>query len=70
MSSFSDDLPSDVEFRKSSFSNDQQACVEVASAPDGSCWVRDSKDRTRPAHRYAPAAWREFLSAVRNREFA
>ena len=44
-------------------------CVEVAHLPDGGVAVRDTKDRARPAHRYATAEWRTFLSAVRKGGF-
>jgi hypothetical protein len=43
-------------------------CVEVAHLPDGVA-VRDTKDRARPAHRYATAEWRTFLNAVRTGGF-
>lgn len=54
---------------KSSFSADANGCVEVATTPDGDRWVRDTKDRTRPPHRYAPAQWAAFLAGVRRGEF-
>jgi hypothetical protein len=54
----------------SSFSGGNGAnCVEVAFRPDGEVAVRDTKDRSRPAHRYSPDDWTAFLSAVRAREF-
>lgn len=44
-------------------------CVEVALLPGGGAAVRDTKDRTRPAHRYPTAEWRAFLGGVRAGEF-
>jgi hypothetical protein len=41
----------------------------VASLPDGSTALRDTKNRTLPAHRYPAAAWTAFLAAVRADEF-
>ncbi|HEY1971031.1 MAG TPA: DUF397 domain-containing protein [Pseudonocardia sp.] len=62
---------SDATWRKSSFStgnSDGESCVEVAVLPGGSVAVRDTKDRSRPAHRYAVAEWARFLAAVRSGE--
>jgi Domain of unknown function (DUF397) len=56
--------PPEADFRKSSYSSDQQACVEVAGA-NGGRWVRDSKYRTHPALHYPAAAWDAFLHAVK-----
>ena len=54
---------------KSSFSGGNGAgCVEVAFLPDAVA-LRDTKDRTRPSHRYPPARWSEFLAGVRAGEF-
>lgn len=53
----------------SSFSGGNgDSCVEVAFLP-GAIAVRDTKDRTRPPHRYPAASWSEFLSGVRTGEF-
>ncbi|WP_214404626.1 DUF397 domain-containing protein [Pseudonocardia lacus] len=50
----------------SSFSPDSgNGCVEVAFLADGTVAVRDTKDRTRPAHRLAPAVWDAFVAATR-----
>jgi Domain of unknown function (DUF397) len=52
-------------WRKSSFSGSQGGnCVEVAGH-DGMILVRDTKDHGH-VHRFPPAAWREFVAAVRN----
>lgn len=63
------DTPHGLAFRKSSFSTDQQACVEVADAPDGSRWVRDSKDRSGPTHYFTATEWAAFVAGVKAGEF-
>jgi hypothetical protein len=54
---------------KSSFSFANGDCVEVASLPDGTVVVRDSKDPAGPALGFTPAEWEAFLGGVRNGEF-
>jgi hypothetical protein len=50
----------------SSFSGGNgNSCLEVAFLPDGSVALRDTKDRTRPAHTYSATAWATFLTATR-----
>lgn len=61
--------PADAEFRTSSYTNDQQGCVEVAVTSDGGRWLRDTKDRTRPAHYYTPVEWNAFIRGVKDGEF-
>jgi hypothetical protein len=59
-------------WRKSSFSGSGGAssgCVEVANLPDGDIAVRDTKDRSRAAHRHSAPAWRVFLAGIRAGEF-
>lgn len=63
------DVLRDVEFRKSSYSAQQGNCVEVGLAADGGRWLRDSKDRSKPAHYFTVAEWEAFLLGVRNGEF-
>lgn len=61
---------SDLHWFTSSFSGSNgDSCVEVAHLPDGGVAVRDTKDRARPAHRYATAEWHAFLTAVRTGGF-
>jgi hypothetical protein len=61
----------DAEFdgwRKSSFSNAQDNCVEVGFAADGRVAVRDIKDRSRPPHIYTRAEWDAFLAGIAHGE--
>jgi len=48
---------------KSSYSGSEANCVEVAVRDR--VVVRDTKDRTGPALRFTPAAWREFAGQVK-----
>ena len=63
------DQPRDDEFRKASYSSDHQGCVEVADAVDGGRWLRDTKDRSRPAHYFTSVEWRAFVAGVKDGEF-
>ena len=49
--------------RRSSGQNDN--CVEVTSVPDGSCAVRDSKDREGPVLRLTSEQWRHFTAKLK-----
>lgn len=57
-----------LDFRKSSFSQSGNYCVEVAFSDDD-IFVRDSKDRSGPALKFTSAEWQAFLKGVKNREF-
>jgi hypothetical protein len=60
----------DARWRKSSFSGTNGAsCVEVAFLPGGHTAVRDTKDRSLPAHRFSATAWQAFLAGIRAGEF-
>jgi hypothetical protein len=56
------------DYRKSSFSS-TGGCVEVRLLDDGTIGLRDSKDVSKPAHRFTPVEWLAFLAGVRNGEF-
>jgi hypothetical protein len=63
--------PSDgIRWIKSSYSDQNDNCVEVARRPDGSVLVRDSKagDRS-PILSFSTGEWRAFLAGARNGEF-
>ena len=60
--------PTPAMWRKSSFSNSQAACVEVADLPSGAA-VRDSKDPAGAMLTLPSAAWSTFTTAVRSGEF-
>jgi hypothetical protein len=44
-------------------------CGEIAHLPDGGVAVRDSKDRSKAAHRYDRHEWECFLIGAKNGEF-
>ncbi|MGA5818135.1 DUF397 domain-containing protein [Kitasatospora sp. NPDC094028] len=50
---------------KSSRSNGQSACVEVAFLNTGIVPVRDSKDRNGPALAFPADAWTTFVTAIK-----
>ncbi|OZM75187.1 DUF397 domain-containing protein [Amycolatopsis antarctica] len=60
---------SDLVWRKSSFSGGNGQCVEVADAPEGGRYLRDTKDRSRAAHFFTDAEWRAFVRGVKAGEF-
>jgi Domain of unknown function (DUF397) len=60
---------SGAEWRKSSFSNGQSNCVEVAFLPDGEVAVRDSKNPDGAALVFTPGEWDAFIAGARNGEF-
>ena len=57
----------DLKWRKSSYSQNEE-CVEVAFS-DSSVLVRDTKCRQHQPLSVRPAAWADFLCAVRSGEF-
>ncbi|MGH3795226.1 MAG: DUF397 domain-containing protein [Pseudonocardiaceae bacterium] len=60
---------SNATWRKSSRSNGQMECVEVADLGGGNRAVRDSKDPAGPALIFTPAEWAAFTAGVRDGEF-
>lgn len=58
-----------LRWRKSTYSGSEGQCVEVAEAADGGRWLRDTKDRSRPAHYFTAAEWDAFLRGVKDGEF-
>ncbi|MEU6831028.1 DUF397 domain-containing protein [Nocardia beijingensis] len=54
---------------KSSFSESNGQCVEIAHLNNGTVGMRDSKNPTGPTLTFTPAAWDTFLSATKDGEF-
>lgn len=63
-----DDLAPAV-WRKSTRSNEQGACVEVADLPNGGRAVRDSKDPDGGHLMFTGSEWVAFTAGVRAGEF-
>lgn len=57
-------LETNPEWRKSSYSDKEGACVEVA-LDRTAVLVRDSKAPTLPGHTYPASAWQAFLRHLR-----
>ncbi|MFG2145537.1 DUF397 domain-containing protein [Streptomyces sp. NPDC048696] len=55
-------------WRKSSYSNGSQSCVEVVDDCPGIVPVRDSKNPHGPALTFPAAAWSAFIADVRATE--
>lgn len=60
--------PTDLDFRKSSYSNPQN-CVEAADVPGGEAALRDSKHPEKGHFTIPSAEWAGFLDAVRQGRF-
>jgi Domain of unknown function (DUF397) len=52
-------------WRKSSYSDNQGNCVEVATQPDGTTLVRDTKDRDGSVLRFTAEEWEAFVTRVK-----
>jgi hypothetical protein len=61
---------SSATWRKSSRSNGQGNCVEVADLDGGHRAVRDSKNPTGPALIITPTQWTTFTAALRTGDLA
>jgi hypothetical protein len=57
-----------VAWFKSSYSNGQRACIEVADGFPGAVPVRDSKDPQGPALAFPAPAWGAFIDSVKHGE--
>ncbi|MFD7505977.1 DUF397 domain-containing protein [Streptomyces sp. NPDC059850] len=57
-------------FRKSSYSNTHEECVEVATNVPGAVAVRDSKRPDGPMLHLTPAAWADFRGALGGEQIA
>jgi hypothetical protein len=53
-------------WRKSTYSNNGGACVEVAANIPGFVAVRDSKDSSGPALVFSAASWQAFIRTVKD----
>ena len=59
-----------AQWQKSSCSNNQGDCVEVALLGDGGAAVRDSKDQgSGSVLRYTASEWKAFVGGVKDGEF-
>lgn len=54
-------------WRKSTYSNNGGACVEVASNLPGTVAVRDSKSSDGPALTFTADRWRAFVGNIKSR---
>jgi uncharacterized protein DUF397 len=65
-----DDLPTALTWRKSTRSNNQGACVEVADLTAGGRAVRDTKlGEASPVLTFTQVEWVAFTAGVRDGEF-
>ncbi|WAL96025.1 DUF397 domain-containing protein [Streptomyces sp. Je 1-369] len=54
-----------TEFRKSSYSNQQGDCLEIAHIASGGRAVRDSKDPKGPTLSFPAEAWNSFVIGLK-----
>ncbi|GAA5064872.1 DUF397 domain-containing protein [Nocardia callitridis] len=65
-----DHVPANTRWHKSSHSSGNLECVEVAFLDDATIGIRDSKNPTGPALRFASNAWESFTAGIQNGELA
>ncbi|MGA5816606.1 DUF397 domain-containing protein [Kitasatospora sp. NPDC094028] len=63
------DRSHEATWRKSTYSNGDGDCVEVAAHSQGIVPVRDSKDPRGPVLDFTREAWQAFMAAIRAGEF-
>ncbi|WP_380284597.1 DUF397 domain-containing protein [Kitasatospora purpeofusca] len=61
-------MQSTTAWRKSSYSNGQGDCIEIAATLTDTVPVRDSKDPHGPTLAFTTTAWQSFLTAIHNGE--
>ncbi|WP_063735974.1 DUF397 domain-containing protein [Streptomyces sp. RTd22] len=54
---------------KSSYSGQNNNCIEIAATADGGRAVRDSKDTSRPPLRFTREGWQAFVHGIENGTF-
>ncbi|MEU6391738.1 DUF397 domain-containing protein [Streptomyces sp. NPDC046939] len=58
-----------LHWRKSSYSGDNGACIEIAEPASDVVYVRDSKDTDGPKLAFTGSAWLGFIADVRADRF-
>lgn len=58
-----------MQWKKSSASNSQGQCVQVAALPGDKVAVRDSKDQNGPVLIFTDPEWEAFVGGVKKGEF-
>ncbi|MEU3566456.1 DUF397 domain-containing protein [Kitasatospora sp. NPDC006786] len=59
-----------VKWRKSTYSNGQGNCIEIADGLASIVPVRDSKDLHGPVLSFTPEAWRSFVAGIQAGDFS
>jgi hypothetical protein len=63
------DIPADLAWVKSTFSDKFANCVEVASLPGGGVAMRNGREPDGPALKFTEGEWQAFLGGVGLGEF-